>query len=120
MSYEGYEQHICEGGHKFTLDSYYAYDTSPCLCPHCGAKSVWYNAVDDTNCDAYGVIPEESWKPFLLTEEVVETCNFGHKHVTKHATWRVPTKEETELLRHYKDEETEQYVSLVISSVILE
>lgn len=59
MSYEGYEQHICENGHRFDIYN----DESP-KCYHCGAASVWYNSVDDTNCAQEGYIPSEFFRHF--------------------------------------------------------
>lgn len=99
MSYEGYEQHICQNGHRFNTQCSYMLDEDKTMCPICEAPSVWCNGVDDTNCDEYGVIRD--WSSLLLTEIESEVCNLGHTHVTEHATYKVPSKEEAEALRCY-------------------
>lgn len=58
MSFEGWTQNICENGHYY-CDNVYVPDGC-----YCGAKSVWENLVDDTNCDRYGYIPQEFIKQF--------------------------------------------------------
>jgi hypothetical protein len=47
MSYEGYEQVLCEKGHLSTFGCWDEWQHNP-IC-HCGAKLVWWNAVDETN-----------------------------------------------------------------------
>lgn len=101
MSYEGREQHICENGHRYDAPCNYGESD---LC-HCGAKSAWCNRVDDTNGDEYGFIVSEEFKKLLITAEVVETCNLGHAHVTKEATYRLPNFRE--LTRTYLDWEND-------------
>lgn len=100
MSYEGYEQHICQNGHRFDTGCGDWMDESVEACPICQALSVWWNGVDDTNCDECGVIRD--WDSLLLTAQQTEVCNLGHTHVTKHATYRVPNEEEAEALRVYR------------------
>lgn len=71
MSYEGYEQFLCEDGHLYTLDAFWFWNESEdgtCPIPGCGKKPVWNNSVDQTNgCSAkeepytYGAIkPDHS------------------------------------------------------------
>lgn len=97
MSYEGYDQVICEDGHLSTVDCWD--DDSACFI--CGGKRVWRNGVDDTNCDEMGIIHDFS--SLVITPEELQTCNLGHPHVVKHAKYRVPTEKEAEKLRCYKD-----------------
>ena len=87
MSYEGYAQQICENGHLYERDVYDSEES----CPHCQGKSVFYNGVDETNCEQYGIIPPDQWEKLRLTEEKTETCNLGHVHVIARPTYRVPT-----------------------------
>ncbi len=51
MSYEGYEQLLCENGHYLTEDCYEfdSSDTEEWRCPVCQAKLAWWNSVDITN-----------------------------------------------------------------------
>ena len=46
MSYEGYEEFICETGHYFTED---CYAPNPRKCIFCDSKIEWCNSVDQTN-----------------------------------------------------------------------
>lgn len=96
MSYEGYEQHLCGNGHLWAIDAYdgQVYDSfingestdSKPKCPHCNGASVFFHSVDTTN-DEGETYPFEE-----ITSEVRETCNFGHVHVTKPATYKIPVK----------------------------
>lgn len=105
MSYEGYEQHICANGHWFETEPscYFSDDDDDApKCHICLAKSVFYNCVDDTNGESFGVILPEAMKLLELTPMVVETCNLGHKHITKKPTYRIPTtKEKVEIQSYY-------------------
>lgn len=103
MSYEGREQHICANGHQFDTNAKYQFDESPVYCQYCGAESVWYNPVDDTNGEAYGEIVD--WRSLQLTAGYSETCNLGHLHVIEEATYRIPTKEELEKLQCFFSQE---------------
>jgi hypothetical protein len=53
MSYEGYEQVLCENGHYFTYDCYewdfYGGLCEDWRCPICGTEVGWCNSVDITN-----------------------------------------------------------------------
>lgn len=46
MSYEGYEEYLCENGHYTTVQCYDFADCSNCSC---GAKFVCQHSVDQTN-----------------------------------------------------------------------
>jgi len=47
MSYEGYDQVLCEKGHLSTFDCWVAWQNN--LICRCGAKLVWWNPVNETN-----------------------------------------------------------------------
>lgn len=99
MSYEGYWQCICQNGHYYT-DGADAYNEEE-PCGICKTPSAWRNQVDETNCDSWGEIPFDLLKKnFLISEEVIETCNLGHRHITKHAIFRIPVENEADPLRH--------------------
>lgn len=73
MSYEGYDQVLCENGHYYTYDCYEFWEAVGWACPICGAKAAWSNMVDNTNgsydeetnerIDGYVVLQmkEETW-----------------------------------------------------------
>lgn len=46
MSYEGYTQKLCEGGHQSCIDVYCDDEARAC---ECGLPWVWANRVDCTN-----------------------------------------------------------------------
>jgi hypothetical protein len=108
MSYEGYEQHICEAGHLFSTDaSYMMYNTEDEICP-CGMKSVFCNSVDQTNCEEYGTI--RNWDSLLLAPTKTETCNTcNHTKLVEEARYRIPTTEELAELREYWDYKKEKW-----------
>lgn len=112
MSYEGYEQHICENGHYFNVPCTYSFEEETAECPECKAPSAWMNMVNDTNCDSYGIIPDNILREhFLLSPEETQTCNLGHVHITKQEQFRIPTKDETNKFRYYRGE-FERYISI--------
>ena len=54
MSYEGYEQVLCENGHYFVYDCYMwdwfgEGESDDWHCPFCEAALAWSNSVDTTN-----------------------------------------------------------------------
>jgi hypothetical protein len=88
VSYEGYEQALCEKGHyhefdcrdnitEFVCDA--VFDDKPC-----GSKIKTVNDVDETNCDGYG-----HRKRILLTEATYQVCNLGGKHLVSEATYKL-------------------------------
>jgi hypothetical protein len=96
MSYEGYDQVLCENGHYRVYD---VFDPqNPCgaypeyeapiswRCTNCGTTLAWTNSVDQTNDngDEYRAELE------LLEEAVYETCNLGHSHLIKEARYKIP------------------------------
>lgn len=96
MSYEGREEHLCKNGHRWMIDCRYAWiDEEPVKCPAvgCTESSVWCHAIDDTNCDAVGFIPEEEWKKMLIEPAKVEECDkCHHVKVVAEERYRIPTK----------------------------
>lgn len=46
MSYEGYDEYLCERGHYSQTD---AYDEKLETCPVCGARLAYWSSVDETN-----------------------------------------------------------------------
>lgn len=101
MSYEGREEYLCEGGHRFSVNSGNGRFTRTITCPYCKKPWVFLNDINDTNCESYGEIPKEEWQKFLLTPEVKKTCDLGHEHVIQEATYRKPTDDEAENIRTY-------------------
>lgn len=100
MSYEGFEQHICEKGHYFEVDAMETFMGGDVHC-ECGAKSAWENSVDETNCEGVGYIPYEELKArFLRMQPGTCTCDkCGHKHKLGEDEFYIPTKEKTDPLR---------------------
>lgn len=97
MSYEGYNQCICEAGHYFER-----YEGEECVCDEvgCGKPPVWSNPVDTTNCDNWGIIPDSLIKKALVEPlKVVEVD--GRKGYLPEL-YRSPTEEETASWRHFK------------------
>lgn len=74
MSYEGYEQHICKNGHLFCNHDIYHFEGEEVRC-YCGAESVWYNQVDDTNCYQEGYIPKQLFRSFSYGVLAIPTQN---------------------------------------------
>ena len=104
MSYEGRIQVICKNGHYGVREASYNFDEEDAPCS-CGAELAWINSVDDTNCEAWGEIPESVLKEkFMVSDEMVQTCNLGHSHIVIPRIYRVPSKEEAEVLRTYPTE----------------
>lgn len=100
MSYEGYEQQLCENGHLRIIDAWFSEEAMNCIC---GAKIVWRNGVDDTNCDAIGYI---EMNQFLIKEATQQACEHcGHITKGEPAIYRIPTLEETKRAQTYWDGE---------------
>ena len=49
MSYEGFEQWLCEDGHYFVYHVYFTPDPDKWRCNICGKPLAWSNIVDQTN-----------------------------------------------------------------------
>jgi hypothetical protein len=105
MSYEGYEQHICENGHRFNTEAGYAYfgDDNPPACPYCGAKSVFCNCVDQTNCEDMGVILNDGWRKFEVFPMVIHECCECNSRRISPPIYRIPTRKEAEKIQMYWD-----------------
>lgn len=100
MSYEGYEQLLCENGHHRAIDAmetmYGDYDPKTWKCT-CGAGLTWWNAVDQTNGSFEqdpdgnevridGYVELEVDRP-----ETTETCDHcGHTAVVDEVTYKIP------------------------------
>lgn len=92
MSYEGYTQILCKNGHLSSENAHV--ERSMKECPVCKAGLVWWNAVDDTNCDAVGRVDMK--KLLLLGEERSATVVNGRWLLTIiPAVYRIPSEEET-------------------------
>lgn len=77
MSYEGYEQRICELGHYISIDVYDPYDTD--TCPECMSDWAWTNSVDQTNgseCTKEGGKDEDGF-PIWVNCKGCEHCKNG-------------------------------------------
>lgn len=90
MSYEGYEQLVCENGHYWELDAHLSSGTlKENKCPHCKGDAAWSNAVDQTNSDGSEFVVKLSER----TPAVVETCE--HCNSSKEIdppTYHIPKK----------------------------
>ena len=98
MSYEGYEVHYCENGHRIryadAYDSYYDDErTDPC--PVCGSTTFYCDYVDQTNgCQCEYVFPEmfPDFKGGMAdlneaqTKEMEESCG-AHETVDTVSSW---------------------------------
>lgn len=92
VSFEGYDQCICEKGHLFTTPHW-----GDRVC-ECGAFTAFFNSVDDTNCDQYGTIID--WSSLLIEGEKTETCPCcKHTKTVDQARYRIPTDAELKKLR---------------------
>jgi len=89
MSYEGYEQVLCENGHYNEIDSR-VQDPEEYSCPFCGAGIAWFNCVDQTNSDG----SEYHIELDIKVESVYETCDkCGSTKLIKPAVFIIPIKE---------------------------
>lgn len=93
MSYEGYDQYICENGHYWIEDCYSAGDPAGRRCKVCSSKVAWRNGVDQTNGSwdddgnrIDGHVELEVDIPAL--ECTCPTC--GHTHTTTVETYKIP------------------------------
>lgn len=99
MSYEGWTEHICSNGHRFCKDAH-DHDNS---CTDCGENSIWSNEIDDTNGEEFGIIPEEFWDKFLISQPNYQKCQICN-NVTHHepAKYKIPNDDELKELRHFR------------------
>lgn len=89
MSYEGYEQMLCENGHLRELERSFDelvdwFCDAPWNGDKCEAPLAASNSVDETNGEGYGYR-----KPIELTPAVTQVCDMGHTHVVCEATYRL-------------------------------
>jgi len=92
MSYEGYEEFLCENGHYFTLPEFFC--GGEIKCEYCGGSEVWSNEVDETNGEGFCFGPD---RLRMKTEAEYYECQdpkCGHKTLIKPATYDTPTIEE--------------------------
>ena len=81
MSYEGYEEYLCEQGHHLVYD---CYEMEPVICFHCGSKLTYWHPVDQTNG-----IENDNPSTFNAKTEVIgydeewQEDHLGNKYVTK-------------------------------------
>lgn len=104
MSYEGYTQVLCKNGHYSTREPYYhGFGGEGELCPICKEEIVWMNEVDQTNIEEIGYI---EMVQFLKEPRKTETCQCcGHTKEVAPATYRIPTAQEKEAARQFRDED---------------
>lgn len=89
MSYEGANHKLCPNGHYHGYDALEEmYESAIDVCPDCGSFFALEFCQDQTN----GEDPEE---PHTLHPELVviqaeesQTCNLGHYHTIKKATYK--------------------------------
>lgn len=81
MSYEGYEEYLCEKGHYLAID---CYSETPSECPRCEAPIKWWHPVDQTNGyveDNPGTYPAETDE--VGYEDVWQEDHYGNRYATK-------------------------------------
>ena len=105
MSYEGYEQVLCEHGHLSIVDCYsWSHDEWRCEATvngkPCGAKCAFINSVDETNGESCGIIEEFEVAQEVATE-VCPTC--GHAKVVSHTRYKIPTPEQAQKMRKFPE-----------------
>lgn len=93
MSYEGYEQCLCENGHYWEQDC----RDEDRFCVECHLPIVWQNSVAETNVDGYGHIDMEQFKVAEAKVDACPTCK--HTKEVEPARYRMPTPEETKAAR---------------------
>ena len=49
MSYEGYEEFLCQWGHYWVEDAYFSFELTEVKCPRCRQKAAYYHSVNQTN-----------------------------------------------------------------------
>ena len=80
MSYEGTVFQLCEKGHVSECDAHFDY-LEVCSC---GASFTDSFEIDETN----GSPHFSDVDVVLLTPDVLEACNLGHKHIVQYATYK--------------------------------
>ena len=104
MSYEGYDQVLCENGHYHTYDCWEFWTSEGWVCPNCGAKAVWSNMVDVTN----GSWDEETHERIdgFVELQLLDECKCGHCGSILEVRYKIPTEEDMIKAKpwRYKDE----------------
>lgn len=106
MSFEGYYQVICMNGHYYNVPVNYSWDEDK-TCDDCKAEAAWSSLVDDTNCDAYGLMPDFELAKLKVADAVVYQCQdpkCGHSKLVEPTRYRVPTEDEGKLITNYSAE----------------
>lgn len=84
MSYEGYEQYLCENGHYWEEGCSYG-NEDPIPCADCGKPPVWVHSVDTTNDEGEPVVLK------LKTPSKLETCpTCQHTKEVTPETYEIP------------------------------
>ena len=91
MSYEGYEEILCENGHRRMYDCWDAPVLEEWVCPGCGAKAKWWAMVDCTN----GADPATGMFPGEVNLDVKDSMlckcpDCGNSHCMKETTYHIP------------------------------
>lgn len=104
MSYEGYEQVLCENGHYYTYDCYEFWKDKGWSCPTCGAKAVWSNMVDVTN-GSYDEDTKERIDGFVELQ-MQEEAWCKHCGSILERRYKIPTEEDMRKAKpwRYEDE----------------
>ena len=85
MSFEGYEEHLCQQGHLWCVDVYdWEHDHK---CPDCGGPAVWTNVVDQTNG-----IDEDTGEGLGTKFEVLEPATYEKCDKCGHSEQLTPTR----------------------------
>jgi len=103
MSYEGYDQVLCENGHYYTYDCWEFWEPNGWECPTCGAKAAWSNSVDITNGswemdDDGETLFDEEGRPIRIDGyvelEVLEECRCECCGTILEQRFKIPTEED--------------------------
>lgn len=90
MSYEGYEQILCQNGHYNTIDAMETmYQDGYKPCEFCQSPIVWFNCVDTTNDDGSDYIIDLKEK----ISATICTCHCGNQHQISPAIYEIPEKQ---------------------------
>lgn len=97
MSYEGYEQYLCENGHLWEEAAYFTISLH--VCPVCRSRAVFCHSVDETN----GIEYDENNKPYPHTipypfkqigcEDIECVDKYGNKYYLDRPIYEIPRKE---------------------------
>jgi len=83
MSYEGYEEYLCETGHYWTRDVYSKTDDGE-KCPYCNGKPSHWHPVDQTNgfeLNNFSTYP--AVKHTSGYKDVWQKDHYGNQYATK-------------------------------------